>query len=112
MLSGRLHRAITLGTPRWLFFVRSNCHISWQISFKCYYQRLILFQNIFLFKYVFKYVSYWICDQIKILGQFFDVRYLKKKLKKNWLLKIKTSYGHAIALWKKRCEIDPKRLII
>ena len=27
-------------------------------------------------------------------------------------LKIKTSYGHAIALWKKRCGIDQKRLII
>ena len=29
-----------------------------------------------------------------------------------WLLKLKTSYGHAIALWKKHCEIDQKRLII
>ena len=28
------------------------------------------------------------------------------------MLKIKTSYGHAIALWKKRCGIDQKRLII
>ena len=27
-------------------------------------------------------------------------------------LKLETSYGHAIALWKKRCEIDQKRLII
>ena len=27
-------------------------------------------------------------------------------------LKVKTSYGHAIALWKKRCGIDQKRLII
>ena len=25
---------------------------------------------------------------------------------------IKTSYGHAIALWKKRCGINQKRLII
>ena len=29
-----------------------------------------------------------------------------------WVLKVKTSYGHAIALWKKRCGIDQKRLII
>ena len=28
------------------------------------------------------------------------------------LLKVKTSYGHAIALWNKRCGIDQKRLII
>ena len=28
------------------------------------------------------------------------------------LLKVKTSSGHAIALWKKRCGIDQKRLII
>ena len=27
-------------------------------------------------------------------------------------LKVKTSNGHAIALWKKRCGIDQKRLII
>ena len=27
-------------------------------------------------------------------------------------LKVQTSYGHAIALWKKRCGIDQKRLII
>ena len=27
-------------------------------------------------------------------------------------LKVQTSYGHAMALWKKRCEIDQKRLII
>ena len=30
---------------------------------------------------------------------------------RNIPLKLKTSYGHAIALWKKR-EIDQKRLII
>ena len=27
-------------------------------------------------------------------------------------LKVKTSSGHAIALWKKRCGIDQKSLII
>ena len=38
---------------------------------------------------------------------------LYKDLQKvRWMLKINTSYGHAIALWKKRCGIDQKRLII
>ena len=40
------------------------------------------FENIFLFKYVLKWVLYWICDQITILGQLFDVWYVKKKNKK------------------------------
>ena len=44
-----------------------------------YYWRFILFENIFLFRYV---------------------------------LKIKISSGHSVVLWKKRCGIDQKRLII
>ena len=37
-------------------------------------------ENVFLFKYVLKLVFYWICDQITILGQSFDVWYVKKKI--------------------------------
>ena len=43
-------------------------------------------ENIFLFKYVLTLVFYWICDQINILGQLFDVRYVKKK-KIDWIYK-------------------------
>ena len=44
------------------------------------YLHFIFFENIFLFKYVLKLVFYWICDQITILRQLYNVRYVKKKL--------------------------------
>ena len=39
-------------------------------------------------------------------------KYCHKTAYNDWALKMKLSSGHAIALWKKRCEIDQKSLII
>ena len=62
-----------------------------------YYRRFILFENIFLFKYVLTLVFYWLRDQNNILGQLFEVRYVKKKLKnKTYFVK------------KKTCNLDEK----
>ena len=54
------------------------------------------------------------CEQVKkkkilLHGVFLCIFWFRFK---SVALKAKTSYGHAIALWKKRCGIDQKRLII
>ena len=62
-----------------LFFPYKQNFFGWLFW---YYRHFILFENIFLFKYALNLVFYGICDQITILGQLFDARYVKKKKKK------------------------------
>ena len=54
---------------------------------------MLLFENTFLFKYVSTLVFYWICDQNNILGQLFDVRYVKKNKKQQHILWKKNVIG-------------------
>ena len=83
-----------------------------QVTFFCGYFGIIgisfFFENMFLFKFFLKLVFYWICDQITIIGQLFDVQYVKKIIKK----KNNNKKQQKTYLMKKKRNLEEKNGVI